>query len=167
MFSIGLKITPQAIPTNLTFTDASTGDEAVTSANIVVTKINLESITYSFSSPFTLGIFFLDLNILDKDYAINLVYNVVTNGGTYSKTYEFVTLGYSNLIKKNREFIFDKDLSLQDKEQFKKETLDINYFRMVAKDRCRFSDLVGAQKALDYVQDMNLGVNFSLCSTGC
>lgn len=160
MFSIGLKLLPQADPSIIIFQDNSTlGGETLTSRAITVTKTDLISVVHTFPNTDA------ELNLVfDKDYAITLLYTVITNANTYNKTVEFVSLGYTNLLRKNREFVSQQDKSLQDKEQFKKETLDINYFKLVAKDRCRFSDLVGAQKALDYIADMNLGENFTLCN---
>lgn len=164
MFNIGLKIIPQADPKTLVFTDNSSGDETVTSASIQLTKTDLLSVVYDFTGPFTLGQFTMSQSILDKDYAFELVYIVVTNADTYTLEYRFVTLGYSNLIKKNREFVDSNKLSLADQEEFRKETLSINYYRMVAKDRCRFSDIIGAQKTLDYIADLGLNDKWSLCS---
>ena len=160
MFSIGLKLLPQADPSIIVFQDDSTiSGETLTSRTINITKTVLQ--TSSIDFPITDS----SINLsFDKDYAINLEYEVVTNVNTYSKTVQFVTLGFTNLIKKNREFIAQQDKSLQDRDQFKKETLDINYYKLVAKDRCRFSDLIGAQKALDYIADMNLGDNYTLCN---
>lgn len=165
MFSIKLDIKPQSIPTTMTFTDDSTGNETIVSAFLTITKIDLIEKNYTFSAPFTIGAMTQDIDFLDKDYAINLLYSVTTNDDTYTKLYEFVTLGYSNLIKKNREFVLVHDLSIQDQERFKKESLDINYNRMLAKDRCRFSDLIGAQKYLDNIVDMNLDSKYTNCIT--
>lgn len=164
MFTIGLKILPQQDPSILVFTDNSVTDtETIQSAGLVLTKTDLIPLPFSFVSPFSIGVMSLSLSIFDKDYALDCVYTVVTNITTYTLELQFVTLGYSNLTKKSREFVVREDLSLRDRETFRKETLDINYFRMVAKDRCRFSDLIGAQKALDYIADMNLGQTFSNC----
>lgn len=170
-FTIGLSIKPQADPSELLLTDNSsaTGGETVTSAQVVITLTNSTSIIstpYPFTGPFTLGVFFQLLSILDKDYSVDLVYEVITSVTSYSQEYQFVTLGYANLLKKNREFVLMNDASIQDQENFKKETLDINYYRMVAKDRCRFSDLLGAQQALDFIADMNLNSVFTLCPSG-
>lgn len=163
-FVIGLKIIPQVDPSQLSFLDNSTANgETVTAASVTITKIDLIPEIDDFLSPFTVGVMNYLYGGLDKDYALDVVYSVTTNVTTYTQEYQFVTLGYSNQLKKNREFILQIDKSLQDKQEFKKETLDINYYRLVAKDRCRFSDLIGAQKALDFIADMNLGPNYTKC----
>lgn len=163
-FTIGLKILPQQDPHSLLFQDDSTGTETITSANIVLTKTGLIPVQYNFVAPFTIGVMSLLLAILDKDYALDCEYTVITNVATYTLELQFVTLGYSNLIKKNRLFVLKNDLSLRDKEQFALDTNTINIYRMIAKDRCRFSDLIGAQQALDYIADLNLGQSFSICA---
>lgn len=161
MFSIGLKPTLRVDPLAILFTDNSTGDETVTAAHLAITKINLQPVTYPFVSPFTIGVYSLLLGILDKDYALDVVYTVVTNADTYVQEYQFVTLSHVNLFKKNRLFVDKTKLSQADLEAFNKQTVEINAFRLEAKDRCRFSDLIGAQKALDYLADMKINNPYS------
>ena len=161
-FSIGISILPQSDPSKLLLEDTSTlGGETVTSRIVTITKSDLTFSTNTFSPTDTQII----VGDYEKDYALHLSFDVVTNAGTYNKTYEFVILGHTDLLRKNREFLLEVDETIEDKQTFKKETLDINYYEMVAKDRCRFSDMVGAQKALDYIADMNLNIDFTLC--GC
>lgn len=161
-YSIGIKIEPQQDPSKLKLIDTGTLDgETVTSRIVTITKSDLSFEAFVFATLDTEKI----IGNYDKDYALHLSYDVVTNVSTYNKTYEFVILGYTDILKKNREFLLEVDDTIVDKQTFKKETLDINYYKMVAKDRCRFSDMVGAQKALDYIADMNLNIDFTLC--GC
>lgn len=149
MFNIALSVLPRSEPSEILIKDLSTGDETVSSRTIVITKTDLSTLN---------GVIGPDDEVVitgfDRDYAVNLKYTVVTNVDTYEMELEFVLLGYSKRARSRRIERFELDTDIVDKNKFKKDTLDINYFMMVARDRVRFGDLVGSQKALDFIADI-------------
>lgn len=157
MFTIAFKVIPQSDPSSLQFIDESTGDETVISRVVTITKSDLSSVDYPFTSPNDPTQTTITENgILDKDYALEATFTVTTNGGSspYSLTYRFVTLGYTQKGRLARGKRLSIDNTIEDKEKFKKDTLDINYHMMIANDRVLFSDIVGSQRALDYIADI-------------
>lgn len=164
MFNIGITITPNKDPSEITLLDNSTGDETVISRSALITKVDLTQTTY----PFPSGINTININGFIKDYAISLDYTVVTNVTSYTKKTKFVLLGYSRQYKTNRIKFYEINNNLiTDKDQFRKNSLDINYYMMVANDRVAFSDIIGAQKALDYIKDIVFKEELPITEYGC
>lgn len=151
MFNIGLTITPNDDPSVITLLDASTTDETVISRSATVTKTDLSVAI----NPFPTGVNTINIGGFDKDYALAIDYTVVTNVNTYTKKVKFVLLGYARKGKTDRIKYYEVEHhQIIDRDEYKKDTLNINYYMMVANDRVAFSDMLGAQKALDFIADI-------------
>lgn len=154
-YTIKLGIAPLGDPSTLLFTDESTnGGETVTSRDVNVIKSDLSSVDYPFIGASTT--LQLPSGTFDRDYALQVTFTTITNVSTYTVSYKFILIGYANLAKKNRIKRYQIDNTIEDKELYKKNTLDINYYILVANDEVAYGNMIGAQKALDRITDIIL-----------
>jgi hypothetical protein len=160
MYLANIEASQEGDPSEVIITDMSTGDETATSRKIEVTKTDLIVVEYPFVDDDTT----VTLTGFDKDYALSVKFIATVDtpeeGSILEKELEFVMLGYAKKGFTQRKIDLEVDDSVIDKRAHREQSNDIIYYMEVAEDCVRFSDLVGAQKALDYIKEIvDAGVN--------
>ncbi len=160
MYQANYEATQQGDPSKIIFEDTSTGDETPTSRKLQITKTDLVVEEYEFEEGETT----LEVDGFDKDYALSTKFiaevDVEDEDSTYTKEYDFAMLGYTKKGFTKRKIDLEVDESIVDVRAHKEQSNELIYYMRVAEDNIRFSDLIGSQKALDYMAEIiSAGVN--------
>lgn len=133
--------------------DISIGDETILTTVVKVIKTDLTETIYTIPSQ----VDYIDINIL-VDSALRIVFTktvtTVNPSSKYTTTKDFITRNFIDLkiSKRLSDLRFNKNVV--NKQEHINTTMEINFHLLDADDRVRFSDLKGAQTALDYVNDV-------------
>ena len=154
MYQASISVRQEGNPAAIIVMDGGTGDETLTSRAVEVTKTDLVVETYMFEDGETE----LEITGFDKDYALNIKFigtvEVEGTDSVYEDEVEIAMLGYAQQGFTQRKIDLEVDESIVNKRAHREQSNDIIYYMDVAEDCVQFSDLVGAQKALDYIAEI-------------
>lgn len=160
MYQAKIEITQAGDEKAIIIEDKSTGNEVMSSRKVQVTKNDLVIAEY----PFVTGVAFLTVGNFDKDYALNVKFigtpSAVIADSVYTHEVEFAMLGYAKKGFTQRKIDLEVDDSIVDKRAHREQSNEVIYYMQVAEDNVQFSNMVGAQTALDYIAEIiNAGIN--------
>lgn len=156
-YQANIKIERLADKRKLKITDLSVGNEIPTSRVFKIVKTDLTELSFSFISSSNE----LIVDFIDKDYAIHSTFTATVAipqlNSVYTVTKDFITTSYISSLQSNRAVLLKVDKSIEDKEDYIKVSMEIDYYITSAEDRVRFCDLQGAQELLDYANNIANG----------
>lgn len=154
MFTADFEVLETSCPAKILIRDKSTGEEEIAGRTITLFKTDLVPMTYQFQAGATEVL----IDGLEQDYVLVGNYSITSavpgSDSVYTKTHEFVTLGYTKKAKYDRILELEINQSIKDKKRFKNETIEINFHMDAAIAHVENTNLVDAQKSIDYIKEI-------------
>lgn len=154
MYLANFEVEEQDCPSKLLIRDISTGNETPSVRTITLYKTDLVPSIYTFE----VGENELLIENLTQDFVFSANYQATPGSGIgsiYAMTHDFIILGYSNKAKYDRAVALEVDECIVNKQRYKAETNEIEYYYNAALTFIINSNLVDAQKCLNYIKELS------------